>query len=442
MGMVRVSARGLAATLLLTTTVFAQQQAPSEPAPGAPAERHAVAMVERSASHGPTAGASNASAVRAAFPPGQQAVELPFRLVSNKIIVPVRVNSQGPFDFVLDTGATSALFDAPEAAESLDVEIVGRAMVAGAGNEGPKPIDLARNVTFDVGGMTLTGAQLAITPAGGPPLMPGSDWQGVFGDQLFTSTVVEIDWQQERLVLHDPQHYVAPSDVVAVPLRVAGGHVYVDATVVTEGEVAKTLELVVDTGANHALSLAPSAGKRPSRKIADTTLGYGLSGPLRGDVGRVRSLRLGETTLYDVLTNFPAHQLSTTIHSGVDGNLGAEVLRRFDTIFDYANERMLLRATPNAGSPFSFSTSGIYVRPWLDDRGHAVVGDVLADSPAARAGIAEGDRIVAVGGQPMASLTLDDLRTHLSGKPGATLALTLMRDGDQLERSLALEELL
>lgn len=440
MGFVQTSARGLSATLILAAAATAQQ-----PTPSPPAERHAVAMVERpaaSAPHGQAAKPGSRVGVRAQFPPGQTTIELPFRLISNKIIVPVRINGHGPFDFVLDTGASSALFDAPDVAANLDVEIVGQAMVAGAGNGRPKPIDLATNITFDVGGVALRGAQLAITPAGGPALMPGNDWQGVFGDQLFTSTVVEIDWQQQRIRLHDPKHFVAPDDVVAVPLRVAGGHVYVNATLAIEDEPAKAVELVVDTGANHALSLSPSAGDLPPRRIDGTTLGYGLSGPLRGSAGRVRSLRLGETTFRNVLTSFPDSQLSTVIHSAVDGNLGAEILRRFDTTFDYANHRMLLRATQAVDTPFAFSTSGIYVRPWLDDHGHAIVEDVLTDSPAARAGIAAGDRIVAVDGQTMSNLTLDALRTHLRGTPGERLALTLMRDGERHEHSLSLEQLL
>jgi serine protease Do len=58
-----------------------------------------------------------------------------------------------------------------------------------------------------------------------------------------------------------------------------------------------------------------------------------------------------------------------------------------------------------------------------------LIRDVAEGSPAARAGLAQGDLIVAAGGEPVRAI--DDLYDALPAAPGATLALTVMRGADE-----------
>jgi M6 family metalloprotease-like protein len=75
-----------------------------------------------------------------------------------------------------------------------------------------------------------------------------------------------------------------------------------------------------------------------------------------------------------------------------------------------------------------------YAEP--DDRG-AVVNSVIANSPAAAAGVKTGDMLVKVGDSPMSSLsTLSDVLTEKN--PGDSLKLTLLRGEEEVEVSLKL----
>ncbi|MDP6988118.1 MAG: trypsin-like peptidase domain-containing protein [Planctomycetota bacterium] len=69
------------------------------------------------------------------------------------------------------------------------------------------------------------------------------------------------------------------------------------------------------------------------------------------------------------------------------------------------------------------------------DEGKAFVVDLDLDGPAARAGVEEGDRLVAISGE-----TIDDrvafTRIVLAARPGADLVLELEREGRRLRRSL------
>jgi len=57
----------------------------------------------------------------------------------------------------------------------------------------------------------------------------------------------------------------------------------------------------------------------------------------------------------------------------------------------------------------------------------AVLGEVTADGPAARAGLRTGDRITAINGDPVSDFR--DIVTRVSARPGETLAFTYRRGG-------------
>jgi S1-C subfamily serine protease len=78
-------------------------------------------------------------------------------------------------------------------------------------------------------------------------------------------------------------------------------------------------------------------------------------------------------------------------------------------------------------------------RPWLGvfstevEADEVVVAGLAGDGPAKRAGLREGDRIVAVAGQPASSLA-DLYRAIWSlGSAGVDVLLTLEREGDRFD---------
>src|SRR6476646_5849553 len=70
---------------------------------------------------------------------------------------------------------------------------------------------------------------------------------------------------------------------------------------------------------------------------------------------------------------------------------------------------------------------GVTVAPADGERG-VIIKDVTADSPAAKAGLKVGDRVVKVGDQDVKDAEAF-VKTVSSRKPGDKLALTVQRDG-------------
>ena len=81
----------------------------------------------------------------------------------------------------------------------------------------------------------------------------------------------------------------------------------------------------------------------------------------------------------------------------------------------------------------SFSGIGVTVRPSGEDAGGLVIQSVISDTPAQRAGLRRGDRIVAVDGRSLAGRPSSYAIGLIKGPPGTEVTLTIER-GDRTLR--------
>lgn len=117
-----------------------------------------------------------------------------------------------------------------------------------------------------------------------------------------------------------------------------------------------------------------------------------------------------------------------------DGNIGGELLRRFDVTFDYGHQRMYLRPNANYGSAFEFDQSGM----WINQVDNAfVIKSVMPGGPAEQAGPKVGERITEVDGQIASDIGLANFRELLRGSTLGT-DLRLRVDDGRTPRNVTL----
>jgi hypothetical protein len=363
-------------------------------------------------------------------------VVLPFTLVNNHVIVAATVQGK-PADLVVDTGMPmdGLMLYRNDRVAAMDLPYMEgmKARIAGAGGDGGGvEADIADGLTVDLGDLRLTQARAIVTPR-----LPGlADYHdGVIGASLFKNFVVAIDYEARRITLHDPQGWKPPREAKMVPFSLRHNAPFVEVTVLGAGGGRTPATVVVDLGAGHPISLNLGAvdGLEAPDGAIRAIVGFGVSGRLSGRVGRIGGLEIGGMTLRDVVATFPDSDVQRP--GGEDfqgGNLGNQVLQRFNVAFDYRNNRMALTPNKSFDRPFEWDMSGLWLLP--DAQGSLRVDFVVDDSPARQAGVLVGDVVTRMNGREVTAGDLPGLRETLR-RPGQRLDLTVLRDGKPVSLS-------
>ena len=336
-----------------------------------------------------------------------------FDLYHNRVYVPVEVNGEGPFAFVLDTGASVSGLNSA-LAQRLGPKPKGKADLQGNGEDRGR-IDVTRNVALSVGGAPIETRVVGIVSFTELETYEGRTVDGVVGLELFKRYVVEIDYERETLKLYEPAAYSHSGSGDVIPLRMfKGGLVLVRTKIDVSDHDQLDTDLAIDSGTYSALRFhRPFAEKHKmldsSRTIVHSS-GFGLGGEFAQALGRVQALELGTFKLVSPLTAFSQASGGQTTRKDLAGTIGGEILRRFTVIFDYSRQQMILVPNSHLHEPFAADMSGIIITAAPPQFTIITVRHVAENTPAAELGIREGDQIVTVDGQPVGAMGLEKLR--------------------------------
>lgn len=171
-----------------------------------------------------------------------------------------------------------------------------------------------------------------------------------------------------------------------------------------------------------------SAFLKPKRKRY-LKQGEGLGGRVDMYLTVMKSLRLGPYRFRNVPVNIFNDDYNVTSYPSLGGLIGNEIFRRFNIILNYDKHQIHLAPNQSFNAPFDYAYSGIEL--YLVDNA-AIAGRVPAGSPAEKAGIREGDQILAVNNK--FGMTLDDLKQSLQSTYGKVQVI--YRRGGELKTTV------
>ncbi|QNP51602.1 pepsin/retropepsin-like aspartic protease family protein [Hymenobacter qilianensis] len=294
----------------------------------------------------------------------QQQVSMEYKAHGNLLIIPVFLNGKGPYNFLLDTGIATSLITNPKLGRQLGVQTTKAYNLSGVGKKAPVLAHRTNSVRVEFAGIEAPSINFIIVTKQVVAFeaLLGIQIHGILGYDLFRSFIVSIHPTLGQITFTEP---TAPRPTTddswsSLPIELDDSRPYITTNISLTGSQAIPLRLMLDTGANHALSLETASDPRlslpPERQRAD--LGYGFSGLIQGYLGPIALLQLGAYQLRSLLTAFPdPHNLVDRVTVPRSGTLGFDVLRRFDLIIDYPHNRLLLR--PNSDHREQFEQASL-----------------------------------------------------------------------------------
>jgi Aspartyl protease/PDZ domain len=379
--------------------------------------------------------------------PAQSAapVTIPFELVTRHIVLKVRINNSRPLSFVFDTGDKVGVVDT-DVAKELGLKLEGQLRVGGAGAD-TLPGSFVKEATWSLPGLEGFSQPISIAiPLGRMAARAGHDFDGIVGSDFIRQYVVEVDYQNRVLKLHDRDKFSYSGAGESIPIQLNQmGYPLLDAEVTPANGDSVKGKFVLDLGSSGSLVLMSPVVAQHNllgngmKTIKALGVG-GAGGQSNGQIGRVRSLQIGKFTIANPITLFSEDKAGAMSSTQLVGNIGQLIAGKFKVFLDYNHTRIILEPNSSFGLAMDRATAGVVLTTEGKDYTTVRVSDVLDNSPASEAGIQKDDIVLSIDGKPAGELKATKI-AEMFERPG-TYKLTIRRGEQTLQVPLTPRKLI
>lgn len=263
------------------------------------------------------------------FAPGENSVDIPFKLVNNQILVPLEINGKKQ-EWLLDSGANSTVIDKGYA-RSLGILPQGKFKGRGAHStffysyvRGPEirlnglKIDRQLIVAFDI------------------PL----DYNGILGYDFLSRFVTRIDYRRKIVSFYDPGPFRYDGYGKTVDAPVMGKDLTVG--VIIDGKYKGRWR--VDLGAAFTTFHYPYASENRLLTLKGKLhFSTGVGGGSKLRTVRFQTINIGGKMIHNPEIAVPIQPTGGSFfHHGLAGNLGNSILGQFTLYLDYKNQQIII----------------------------------------------------------------------------------------------------
>ena len=279
-----------------------------------------------------------------------------FQLADSLIYMQASLNGSQPLWMMLDTGSSVTVFDEP-VSKTLGIRFLGEGNAYGPGQGSSQKLAFASHATLSFAGAELGDQTVATLPLEWFSREVGRSTDGFLGSNVFRNYVVEIDYANQVLHLHDPTTYSYSGSGQRLPLQFIWDNIpSVRAQVLAQDGTEVSGVFLIDSGATSALWLTKAfSNAHPEFLSAKDTIEVpnvvAVGGELSARVGWVPAIRLGGFVVSMPFTQFSQNTSGILATPDLAGIIGAQMLRRFTVIFDYAHREMILDPNEHFGDP-------------------------------------------------------------------------------------------
>jgi predicted aspartyl protease len=257
------------------------------------------------------------------------------------ILLPMRVNGAGTFEFILDTGAGTSLLSS-DLAKKLNIKIISTKEGQSAG--GKISVSLAKVDSLALGHVKLDDVDVGIVDLSNIAKTIGTKVDGDVGYNFLKHFRIAIDYHDCEIRFDEPKRLerFGRSSKAEVPMRLASlakPLLLVDVHANGHGP----FQFAIDTGTS-TTAIAPELAQQLGFK--GSPVGPLTTGGAQVNVtaGTLESFQVGGARIDDlivVVADFFS-MLSQAVGARLDGIVGYNFLRNFRVVIDYPGEKFRL----------------------------------------------------------------------------------------------------
>jgi len=366
-------------------------------------------------------------------------------IFDNVIYIPVSVNDNPPIDLVLDTGAPEITMIEKNIVTKMNIKTKKGGYLRGAGSKSVKFV-LLEGVKLSLPSFKITGVRMAAISLTHMEPYWGKPKYGLLGGNILKHVVTEIDYINRYVTFFKPDQYLYKGSGEKIPIKFISNAILVKARIRINAEDDDFEGLfLIDTGVRNSFFNSHFVSKhqiiKNSKKWIENITGFGIGGEGFGKLSRIKTIQMGGYQISNPIIELTTDTKGIAASKEFDGIIGADLLSRFKVIFDYIRGEMILEPNKNFQNRFKYDTSGLYLIVDDKNKDFYKVAYVVKNSPAEIAGIAKGDILKQVNGNPVKNYNYEQIK-NVFKQEGKTITLEILRDTFPKKFKIKLEKLL
>lgn len=301
-------------------------------------------------------------------------------------------NIQEPLNFILDTGSGAISLDSETTAEFKIPHIPSGRTINGIA--GITEVDYAQHKKLILPGLTVDSLDFYINNYDILSSVYGEKIDGIIGYTFLSRYIVKINFDSLTVEVYTPGTIqYPPNGYLLHPLFTA---LPIQPLTIKDARTV-TANFYMDTGAGLCFLMSKAFEQdsfilKKRRKPVEIQV-QGLGGKKEMMLTIIKEVQIGPYKFRRVPTNILDDEFNATSYPFLGGLIGNDILRRFNMVLNYSKKEIHLLPNSHFKDEFDYSYTGINM-VYLD--GKIISDEVINKSPAYKAGLKQGDVIIAV----------------------------------------------